>query len=196
MCSAHPRSRGEHPDLSTAHATACGSSPLARGTLYTSPRPLGYCPAHPRSRGEHYSSHPGADVIIGSSPLARGTPNNEDKHWGRVRLIPARAGNTPTATITVKVSTAHPRSRGEHLCSGCLLSEGKGSSPLARGAPQLSLNVVPLFGLIPARAGSTAISEISFWYQRGSSPLARGAQQGLQAGTGSGGLIPARAGST
>ena len=70
---AHPRSRGEHPLFKTAHATACGSSPLARGTRVDQVclvlcarliparagnttgvlRFLHSRTAHPRSRGEH-----------------------------------------------------------------------------------------------------------------------------------------------
>ena len=50
--------------------------------------------AHPRSRGEH-----GAAVLVegyeeGSSPLARGTRRSWGGRLRRVRLIPARAGNT------------------------------------------------------------------------------------------------------
>ena len=71
--SAHPRSRGEHLNHAGAGAGVRGSSPLARGTLFSSasaprlpwliPARAGNThsieiwstcsPAHPRSRGEH-----------------------------------------------------------------------------------------------------------------------------------------------
>ena len=112
--SAHPRSRGEHPLFKTAHATACGSSPLARGTQNRSlahrqmwrliparaGNTLGYCrprqsrAAHPRSRGEHYRQQLERFNPSGSSPLARGTLQATFQNCGGVRLIPARAGNT------------------------------------------------------------------------------------------------------
>ena len=53
---------------------------------------------HPRPRGEH----PVVPTIVmaygGSSPPARGTPGGADDRDGVRRFIPARAGNTPTAT--------------------------------------------------------------------------------------------------
>ena len=52
-------------------------------------------PAHPRSRGEHTARFDAFDVTVGSSPLARGTPGFFGEAVINLRLIPARAGNTP-----------------------------------------------------------------------------------------------------
>ena len=72
-----------------------------------------------------------------------------------MRLIPARAGNTPECFDCMMRDRAHPRSRGEHSVGlGCLVM-GLGSSPLARGTPILTLATWWLGGLIPARAGNT-----------------------------------------
>ena len=112
---AHPRSRGEHTDDAAVLAVAFGSSPLARGTLAgnrakrdvlrliparagntaspTQTRP--WASAHPRSRGEHDSRGRPPGCTRGSSPLARGTLLSDRRRVGRLRLIPARAGNTP-----------------------------------------------------------------------------------------------------
>ena len=97
-----------------------------------------------------------------------------------------------------------------------LMSLVPGSSPLARGAPGEDHRLVPVDGIIPARAGSTHFSlglgyccrdhprsrgEHSRRSSRpsatsGSSPLARGAL-GFRRGIAAlGGIIPARAGST
>ena len=131
---AHPRSRGEHVPVTFAPERAFGSSPLARGTSYAAalrsivarliPARAGnisrhgprFCAraAHPRSRGEHPNPSlilPGMD---GSSPLARGTSNEETHECYPSRLIPARAGNILLYTRLHRVTTAHPRSRGEH----------------------------------------------------------------------------------
>ena len=50
---------------------------------------------------------------------------------------------------------AHPRSRGEHRLQILHPSVYVGSSPLARGAPRMVLQMSGANGLIPARAGST-----------------------------------------
>ena len=110
---AHPRSRGEHSILCGSKITGAGSSPLARGTpwsTYQKTITLGLIPAragntltyppgstrrgaHPRSRGEHPFFEAYAFVFEGSSPLARGTlPLHRALALGG-GLIPARAGN-------------------------------------------------------------------------------------------------------
>ena len=114
---AHPRSRGEHIAYVRWLVGGLGSSPLARGTRGQPPgeagrrrliparagntRVLGgtsaFLPAHPRSRGEHMLNHYQSMIFDGSSPLARGTQSGEPEQEGVTRLIPARAGNTPTA---------------------------------------------------------------------------------------------------
>ena len=113
---AHPRSRGEHHSGIPSTLPVPGSSPLARGTLplrdsYS--KPLRLIPAragntlctahvlvrraaHPRSRGEHTAIFNPTPISLGSSPLARGTPGDPTGYPPNRRLIPARAGNTPS----------------------------------------------------------------------------------------------------
>ena len=91
-----------------------------------------------------------------------------------------------------------------------------GSSPLARGLPQVTPRFSPGLGIIPARAGFTGTSGIlrsrptdhprsrgvyvaclvPVTYHLGSSPLARGLQVGRRVRGGRLGIIPARAGFT
>ena len=193
---AHPRSRGEHPRLVTAHRVGGGSSPLARGAHHLvrdavgvpgliparagstgSPAvPRGPPGAHPRSRGEH--------------------PVRLQDGRAYTRLIPARAGSTGA--------------------SGPSGESPAGSSLLARGAQVSFPENTGGWGLIPARAGSTRHhhhgrrrpwahprsrgehkpGELMTLSPLGSSPLARGARVTDDPVTGGGGLIPARAGST
>ena len=52
-----------------------------------------------------------------------------------MRLIPARAGNTPECFDCMMRDRAHPRSRGEHRRYSGGRFVNVGSSPLARGTP-------------------------------------------------------------
>ena len=135
---AHPRSRGEHLMRSALSCVIGGSSPLARGTRCPAwgwdvayrliPARAGNTinqarsgfrfAAHPRSRGEHMSLPSARRAACGSSPLARGTPVLAPFRACLGRLIPARAGNTNGRLRKYLAKTAHPRSRGEHVCVG------------------------------------------------------------------------------
>ena len=112
--------------------------------------------------------------------------------------------------------SAHPRSRGEHETASAMESHLGGSSPLTRGALQLSKLVHAAERLIPAHAGSTAkasppVFSISAHPRsrgehakksksrnlgKGSSPLARGTPQGNFTLAVKERLIPACAGNT
>ena len=172
--------------------------------------------AHPRSRGEHAEVALMAVLEKGSSPLARGTPPELLKLRGVLGLIPARAGNTFCAGHGDMSYRAHPRSRGEHCEFPCRVPAGRGSSPLARGTRSGIRRRSIRGGLIPARAGNTAIAHgspgklrahprsrgehggrgLSVTDLAGSSPLARGTHGAVRLGKRTGGLIPARAGNT
>ena len=111
---AHPRSRGEHAAIPCMDWNVSGSSPLARGTLFSfccGAAAPGLIPAragntvdiaavhkpsraHPRSRGEHSTSSAVLVSRLGSSPLARGTRWVTSWITDPCGLIPARAGNT------------------------------------------------------------------------------------------------------
>ena len=119
--------------------------------------------AHPRSRGEHFTAGKAVFIAVGSSPLARGTRCRTRLGCAHARLIPARAGNTPSDSPRVPAYTAHPRSRGEHSVDILSRYAHFGSSPLARGTLTARRNTSPPKRLIPARAGNTARGTGSIW---------------------------------
>ena len=236
ILTAHPRSRGEHCAGGAKQGFGGGSSPLARGTLARcvcllarlrliparagntrcAGVPFLAFPAHPRSRGEHRPTDTHFKHPSGSSPLARGTRQCLKVLPTGTRLIPARAGNTPTNTQRAPPAAAHPRSRGEHYSNDALMMRSFGSSPLARGTPVSMWQGWVHTRLIPARAGNTwhgARGDFGasahprsrgehvrfssrFRFVCGSSPLARGTLGWEQVLARVCRLIPARAGNT
>ena len=152
--------------------------------------------AHPRSRGEHAGGCSQRPRAAGSSPLARGTQRALQQRLRIPRLIPARAGNTPTRCRRGGGNQAHPRSRGEHPIIFRRAKELCDSSPLARGTPLFSRRIKWPNRLIPARAGNTFGVFLNGYHRAGSSPLARGTPEVKAGGDNGRRLIPARAGNT
>ena len=233
---AHPRSRGADRPTARTRVPHSGSSPLARGgppipSTVTSqsgliptragrtrwPNLRRWCSrAHPRSRGADHDSSQGDEQLWGSSPLARGGRHERTPCAVNAGLIPARAGRTSAPPRATGTSRAHPRSRGADECTAEGDRHKQGSSPLARGGPDLQAGDRIVSGLIPARAGRTGLDRVSRQVQRahprsrgadslsvhargvpeGSSPLARGGRGRHQGRDLPLGLIPARAGRT
>ena len=154
---------------------ACGSSPLARGTLRWHParRPgCRFIPAgagntrrgaergfqwavHPRWRGEHQVGRLMVELERGSSPLARGTPALSTRCNSAWRFIPAGAGNTLPPGHQPRRTPVHPRWRGEHHHPVTGKQFESGSSPLARGTRGQD-GLADVHGrFIPAGAGNT-----------------------------------------
>ena len=171
----HPRSRGVYTRASLASAGHTGSSPLARGLLSGEDEDVrhgGIIPAragftrsdqarphhprdHPRSRGVYPPTSRPQQTGPGSSPLARGLLNgNAEAAWA-YRIIPARAGFTPRASVVLMRPPDHPRSRGVYGYQPGSLGMSRGSSPLARGLLRGRRGLSPAVRIIPARAGFT-----------------------------------------
>ena len=189
----HPRSRGVYPSSGTWQFGRAGSSPLARGLLWSPSRAgtrLRIIPAragftlqflqreragrdHPRSRGVYGRIIRASRIWIGSSPLARGLPVAAHHYPARRGIIPARAGFTFESWSMLATVQDHPRSRGVYSCHVLSSKSPAGSSPLARGL----LNVVSgdhmALRIIPARAGFTVIS-VSMAVTRRDHPRSRG----------------------
>ena len=135
---------------------------------------------------------------------------------GKLRIIPARAGFTPTEEHTMTAMTDHPRSRGVYVSWSWRCWGWRGSSPLARGLLQFAVVRDEDERIIPARAGFTrpglTVRETAVDHPRsrgvydpgdrpdpvrpGSSPLARGLPAWMMGIPPLLRIIPARAGFT
>ena len=232
----HPRSRGVYPGVLGLPGLGAGSSPLARGLLMGLILARARCriiPAragftlhhheiisasrdHPRSRGVYAPFSLYCASLPGSSPLARGLPNMGQQQHVRNRIIPARAGFTALCPAYSGQGGDHPRSRGVYPAGVLAVAEVAGSSPLARGLPDVP-SLLPTSGrIIPARAGFTGAGSnratASADHPRsrgvysppaqeredesGSSPLARGLPLTRHVSHHTQRIIPARAGFT
>ena len=167
-------------------------------------------------RGEHDGGGLGEALGEGSSPRARGTPDDQTGEISNTGIIPACAGNTPTASKHDHKKRDHPRVRGEHRCCQTFVCTFPGSSPRARGTQVVVDPIVLVSGIIPACAGNTegfrlgaccgrdhprvrgehAIHAPAAASVQGSSPRARGTQRIHHERVGLEGIIPACAGNT
>ena len=152
----------------------------------------------------------------GSSPLSRGIRTFYEIRENATGIIPALAGNTPTASSSERAARDHPRSRGEYGLSLPPLMAHMGSSPLSRGIPSTPLVVSRPIRIIPALAGNTIYGrskqgkttdhprsrgEYDLRAQQarkddGSSPLSRGILMGRADQASLERIIPALAGNT
>ena len=153
--SVHPRLRGELCQRIQRKMRYRGSSPLTRGTRESGrvcyliarfiPAYAGnsksksrrclFSSVHPRLRGELILFLIGCKIGIGSSPLTRGTQPQLFWSSGRLRFIPAYAGNS-------------------RLASGRILGK-QGSSPLTRGTQTGPRGQTLRRRFIPAYAGNS-----------------------------------------
>ena len=231
-----PARAGFTPSTRRQSRSTSGSSPLARGLRrparpphlhdriiparagFTAARrrPGRPCRDHPRSRGVYLAVGRATCAADGSSPLARGLLGDLVEGVDPRRIIPARAGFTPTGPTPTSPRADHPRSRGVYAVPGPGVDDRPGSSPLARGLHQARLRRPGLRRIIPARAGFTACRQTRAPRARdhprsrgvytrrppsttgppGSSPLARGLPGTIDDTVVGRRIIPARAGFT
>ena len=169
----HPRSRGVYRPYRHSDDMASGSSPLARGLqcfLDAVVVDRGIIPA--RAGFTAAPTTPGWRCA-GSSPLARGLRGALVGLLDHPGIIPARAGFTTRESTPRWRSRDHPRSRGVYLTGGQSVGATFGSSPLARGLPDLGGLGRRRHRIIPARAGFTVVS-VSRTGSRRDHPRSRG----------------------
>ena len=85
----------------------------------------------------------------------RGKLQIEFRADGHIRIIPARAGQTPWIIIGARASADHPRACGANASSHLVFAAAAGSSPRVRGKLELRATLAPPQRIIPARAGQT-----------------------------------------
>ena len=151
---------GDNLSLRLGLIPACAGSTNSHKHILSSKR------AHPRLCGEHSPIFQGALTTVGSSPLARGTRLAICGLVAGLGLIPARAGNTWVFRRFRAWTWAHPRLCGEHMLRTDGTKDALGSSPPVRGALASTLGLSISSGLIPARAGSTAMTIVFKLSQR------------------------------
>ena len=109
--------------------------------------------------GEHLDAGSEQKPCPGSSPHVRGALRS-GRIGGQDRgIIPACAGSTRRGGHAIRVKRDHPRMCGEHPLPLSVPSVVTGSSPHVRGAPPTALSFGTDGGIIPACAGSTALSD-------------------------------------
>ena len=109
---------------------------------------------HPRVCGERLSSALWPILKHGSSPRVRGTRYISAPIIGRVRVIPACAGNARRQLGTCSLRAGHPRVCGERILRAESTAVPYGSSPRVRGTPRRHDRVHRQQRVIPACAGN------------------------------------------
>ena len=151
---------------------------------------------HPRSRGVYNRMVESYYEDEGSSPLARGLRPKSFEEPSNCRIIPARAGFTARSSPARGPSWDHPRSRGVYLPLTHPHPRSTGSSPLARGLPDMNDSARTAILDHPRSRGVYKEYCCSGSSRSGSSPLARGLPRRASPLGWRARIIPARAGFT
>ena len=171
---------------------------------------------HPRACGANASSAAACKSLAGSSPRVRGKPRIGGATRMVLRIIPARAGQTPERNPRERSGPDHPRACGANKSHTVSPHWRTGSSPRVRGKPSAYTTLEFAVRIIPARAGQTrsirSTEHATSDHPRacgangvmaraesapiGSSPRVRGKRNGKHAAEPAPRIIPARAGQT
>ena len=212
----HPRACGANSIRGSKVQLPAGSSPRVRGKPATGRgqfEPHRIIPARAgqtsRSNGRLWraSDHPracGANAALimktayrgGSSPRVRGKLVVDELLVVRVRIIPARAGQTDGHGIEPWSRSDHPRACGANSLASFLLLSFDGSSPRVRGKPGRLSGRCSERPDHPRACGANHLLTGNARNVSGSSPRVRGKRLTQMRGLGFGRIIPARAGQT
>ena len=212
----HPRACGANVDGFPSKDANAGSSPRVRGKrprrgilgrgqriiparAGQTPGPdenIKQLPDHPRACGANPPMMLRSCVGHGSSPRVRGKLRLQHSPKIRLRIIPARAGQTWVPMLPASDNPDHPRACGANFSQDAAGWARAGSSPRVRGKLPQQIHVGHGVRIIPARAGQTGRQGGRGRRDAGSSPRVRGKPQiGFRFAAGRR-IIPARAGQT
>ena len=153
-------------------------------------------PDHPRACGANLVGWQLANAVDGSSPRVRGKRCGAASVAPRVRIIPARAGQTPARPPSPSLCPDHPRACGANNALPDNPMSMYGSSPRVRGKPDQRRDPVRRERIIPARAGQTRWCR-EYRIPKPDHPRACGANLSTSSNSNSSAwIIPARAGQT
>ena len=172
----HPRACGANCRCCNMFWTVSGSSPRVRGKLIGHlsflldkriiPARAGqtppnspfrrFHPDHPRACGANAAKLALPSLPSGSSPRVRGKPTGERRQMAKLRIIPARAGQTCRPAPSSTASPDHPRACGANGVRHGRNQRGYGSSPRVRGKRRDAVLDFDDLRIIPARAGQTS----------------------------------------
>ena len=176
-----------------------GIIPAQAGNTFQRRSRRKYSADHPRAGGEHALAGLSVPTLGGSSPRRRGTLRAAAQGVFQKRIIPAQAGNTPTANAAPISTADHPRAGGEHSPPRISGAYASGSSPRRRGTRPGPDEAQFVVRIIPAQAGNTTqnamgakpqtdhpraggehcVNRSLSGYATGSSPRRRGTPRGV-----------------
>ena len=190
--------------------------PARAGQTAACPRSRGPTTDHPRACGANVDGIRPCLRQFGSSPRVRGKQVLPVRRGLRLRIIPARAGQTKAHRTVSRNCSDHPRACGANGPPRPDSTPPNGSSPRVRGKHDIFSKGGFVGRIIPARAGQTRRSSCRYESRPdhpracganlefavignktiGSSPRVRGKRRNTRSIDCCGRIIPARAGQT
>ena len=130
-----------------------GITPAYAGKRDSAQHAKGWTADHPRVCGEKVCSYEFECKTIGSPPRMRGKVRLPCRWAISLRITPAYAGKSQTASLAACKTRDHPRVCGEKSKTPIYDSLAEGSPPRMRGKADASINHLILEGITPAYAG-------------------------------------------
>jgi len=164
------RERPEHPARAGTTETGArsrrrpgrrGNTPRGRGRRSSTGLRRTCQQEHPRAGGDDTPATPSRLAISGTPPRGRGRQPRSSLCLARTGNTPARAGTTGRWPPVPGCPPEHPRAGGDDSRSRRCSTASHGTPPRGRGRHGSGGSVEHEAGNTPARAGTTASSEIS-----------------------------------
>ena len=190
-----PRVQGKHVSCFTMR-DCLRIIPARAGQTYVVMNTTGVDPDHPRACGANVRGARYAVLRDGSSPRVRGKPGGDPPVGHQLRIIPARAGQTPACSHCRRTFPDHPRACGANSNSVSEYGKGGRIIPARAGQTLRPDDVAGPDADHPRACGANLPCEQSHEVTAGSSPRVRGKRRASAPSLYSRRIIPARAGQT